>query len=345
MKIYGYDEQMNKIGEIKYVQVLWNRKNFEPGTFLIYQQLQHYVDVAYIKAEGRREIGIVYKPNYANRINGMYVTIEGKFAEDIANGSSTKHGRTLVTSKSLNAQFMDELKGQPLKEGANSELINGREGVLERCLQSGTEIYRILQLEQESFNVDWLKGWKINFVKPKNKGLRFSKGLGNVKEIAYTKDMSGYKHRCIGYVEIPKDVIDDGYSGATNVGGRYYEVGEYVSTLDVPELYKTREISVDFCLPEGLDIKKENKAKIRKQIVQMCKLELLNHYVSKEISVVPAQADGCRYLEDYDLGDLVELEIPEIGIVYNAQIIEVNETWEKNMKKQEIVLGHKKVKR
>lgn len=93
MKLYGYDEQMNKIGEIKYVQVLWNRKNFEPGTFLIYQQLQHYVDAAYIKAENRREIGIVYKSNYANHINGRYMTIEGKFAEDITNGSSTKHGR------------------------------------------------------------------------------------------------------------------------------------------------------------------------------------------------------------------------------------------------------------
>lgn len=345
MKIFAYDENMNKIGEIKYIQLLWDRKNFESGSFVLYQQSQHYIEAAYIRAEGRREIGIVYKPAYSNAMNGRYRTVEGKFAEDLANGATTHHGRNIVASQSLNKQLMEELKSQSIIESSSSEELDRRDDVLTRCMESGAEIYRILQLDQETFRIDWDNGWKISFVKPKNRGLHFSKGLGNVKDIAFLKDMSLYKHKCTGYVEIPKDIVDSGYTGTTCVGGKYYETGSYTSTLDVPDIYKRREISVDLSIPEGLEITVANKSKIKEQIVQMCKLELLDHYVIREIELTPAQADGCKYLEDYDLGDIIEVEIPEINVVYKAQIIEVNETWEKNMQKYKIVLGHKKLQR
>lgn len=345
MKVFAYNENMEKIGELKFVQLLWDRKRYEPGTFTLYQQAQHYMDTAYIMAEGREEIGIVYKPEYKQRPNGRYVTTEGRFAEDMTNGATTNHGKTIVASRSLNEQLMEDLRPLGITEAAGSDDLLRRDDVMTRCMESGAEMYRILQLDQESFKVTWDKGWKLRFVKPRQTGLRFSKGLGNAKEITYAQDMSVYKHRCTGYVEIPKDIVDEGYSGTTMIGGMYYESESYTSTLDMPERFRQREMSVDLTMPEGIDITPGNKRRIKEQIIQMCRLELLDHYVVREIEVVPSQIEGCRYLIDYDLGDIVTVEIPELEVTYLAQIIEVHEVWEKNMQKYAITLGHKRIVR
>lgn len=345
MKVFAFDENMNRIGELKYIQLLWDRNNTEPGGFTLYQQSKHYIEAAYIMAEGRREIGIVYKPSYKSDPNGRYVTTEGKFAEDMANDATTGHGMTIVASKRMNDQFMSYLNDKGIKEANDSEAMKRRDEVITRCLDVGVEMYRILALDQESFQINWNGGWEIKFVKPRETGIRFSKGIGNAKEIIYSQDMSVYKHKCTGYVEIPDDVVKEGYSGTSYVGGKYYEADSFTSTLKVEDRFKKKEMSIDFSMPEGLDITTSNKSKIKAQIVQMCQLELLNHYVIRDIEVTPLQIAGCRYLIDYDLGDIVLVEIPEVGITYEAQIIEVHEVWEKNIQTYTITLGHKRVKR
>ena len=75
---------------------------------------------------------------------------------------------------------------------------------------------------------------------------------------------------------------------------------------------------MDFSMPEGLDITTSNKSKIKAQIVQMCQLELLNHYVIRDIEVTPLQIAGCRYLIDYDLGDIVSVSYTHLD-VYKRQ--------------------------
>ena len=345
MKVFAFDENMNRIGELKYIQLLWDRKGNEPGGFTLYQQSKHYIEAAYIMAEGRREIGIVYKPAYKANPNGRYVTTEGKFAEDMTNDATTEHGKTIVATRRMNDQFMEYLRKKGIKEALDSETMKPRDEVVTRCLDVGGEIYRILALDQETFQVQWNDGWEIKFVKPRETGIRFSKGIGNAKEIIYSQDMSVYKHKCTGYVEIPDDIVKEGYSGTTLIGGKHYETDSFTSTLQVEERFRQKEMSMDFSMPEGLEITAANKAKIKSQIIQMCQLELLNHYVVREIEVTPLQIAGCRYLIDYDLGDIVLVEIPEIGITYEAQIIEVHEVWEKNIQTYTITLGHKRIKR
>lgn len=345
MKVFAFDEHMNRIGELKYIQLLWDRKCNEPGGFTLYQQSKHYIEAAYIMAEGRKEIGIVYKPAYKANPNGRYVTTEGKFAEDITNDATTEHGKTIVATKRMNDQFMEYLTKKGIKEAFDSETMKPRDEVVTRCLDVGGEMYRILALDQETFQVQWNDGWKIKFVSPRATGIRFSKGIGNAKEIIYSQDMSVYKHKCTGYVEIPDDIVKGGYSGTTLIGGKYYETDSFTSTLQVEDRFRQKEMSMDFSMPEGLEITTSNKTKIKAQIVQMCQLELLNHYVVRDIEVTPLQIAGCRYLIDYDLGDIVLVEIPEVGITYEAQIIEVHEVWEKNTQTYAITLGHKRIKR
>jgi hypothetical protein len=345
MKVFAFDEHMNRIGELKYIQLLWDRKCNEPGGFTLYQQSKHYIEAAYIMAEGRKEIGIVYKPAYKANPNGRYVTTEGKFAEDITNDATTEHGKTIVATKRMNDQFMEYLTKKGIKEAFDSETMKPRDEVVTRCLDVGGEMYRILALDQETFQVQWNDGWEIKFVKPRDTGIRFSKGIGNAKEIIYSQDMSVYKYKCTGYVEIPDDIVKEGYSGTTLIGGKHYETDSFTSTLQVEERFRQKEMSMDFSMPEGLEITAANKAKIKAQIIQMCQLELLNHYVVREIEVTPLQIAGCRYLIDYDLGDIVLVEIPEIGITYEAQIIEVYEVWEKNIQTYTITLGHKRIRR
>ena len=44
------------LGELKYIQLLWDRNNTEPGGFTLYQQSKHYIETAYIMAEGRAHL-------------------------------------------------------------------------------------------------------------------------------------------------------------------------------------------------------------------------------------------------------------------------------------------------
>lgn len=345
MRVFGYDENMNRIAIIDYVQLLWNRRNFEAGSFTLYQHADNYVDCTYIQAEGRSETGICYKPTYKTSANGRYITVEGKFVEDLPNDETTMHGKTIVSTQSLNAQFMSSLSRLGITEASTSETLLPRDDVMTRCLKAGDEIHRILQMDKESYDIFWDNGWKIGFRKPRNVDVTFAKALGNAKEISYYHDMSDYYHICIGYVEIPADVVNAGYTGTAQVGGKYYDTESYTSALSVPDRYQLRQISKDFSLPEGLECSATNKTKIKEQIKQMCKLELLDHYVTRDIDVEPIQIDGCRYLIDYDLGDICNVSIPEIGVTYEAQIMGVDETWEKNRQSCKISFGNKKIKR
>lgn len=347
MRVYGYDEGMNKIGILDYVQILWNRKNFELGAFTLYQHADDYIDCTYIKAEDRREIGTCYKPTYKTEQNGKYVTVEGKFTKDFCNDETTGHGKTIVSTESLNAQFLQSLSRLGITEAVDSEVLSARDDVMTRCLHVGDEMSRILQLDQESFDIlrNENGDWKIRFRKAKDRGIIFSKALGNASAISYYQDMSGYYHTCVGYVEIPAEVVKAGYTGTTVIGGKYYDTESYTSTLSVPERYKRRKLSKDFSLPEGLECTVANKAKIRAQIQQMCKLELLDHYVVRDIEVDSLQIAGCKYMIDYDVGDIVHVHIPEIDVLYEAQIIEADETWEKNQQTVKITIGNKKIKR
>lgn len=350
MRVYGLDASSSIQKEFEYIQLLWTRRYYEPGNFVLYMPASSAAgmeSVDLVSAEGREELAYLYKPQYEATVRGSFVTCYGRFVEDLANDVTTYLGKDIKGSQSLNTQLTALLGSLVSGEATGSIVLTQRDEVVEKHKLAGEEIYRILKAEKESFRIIRSGSVsRIKYIKARDKtDLVFDLHLGNLKSAEHSEDWSDYYHKCVGYIEIPKDVVDAGYTGTILSGGKYYDRSEYTSTLAVTPRMQKRVLSRDFTLPEGLECTAANKTRIRSALTGMCKLELLNHYVERDIDVDPIQIEGCRYLEDYDLGDIITVRIPELDLTYEAQIIEVQETWEKNHQKIKLKLGNKRMKR
>lgn len=83
---------LNKYGEERpykdFVELQWNRKYNECGSFVLYMPAKTYTaDIKYIQLQGRPETGIVQKTVYEKKTNGDFVTLSGFFIDKLLDGS------------------------------------------------------------------------------------------------------------------------------------------------------------------------------------------------------------------------------------------------------------------
>ena len=69
---------------------------------------------------------------------------------------------------------------------------------------------------------------------------------------------------------------------------------------------------------------------------------LLDYQIVSNVDI-QAAASGFEYLQDWDLGDLVDVIVDEIGLAMQARIITVREVFKQNNHTVEIELGDKKL--
>lgn len=347
MRVYGLDENFNRVKEFKYIELSWNRKFYEPGDYLLYipaTDMGETNDVRFIQVEGRDELGFVYKTGMLSNIEGVFVTLEGRFAEDLANDATTDMGKNILSSQNMATVLCTYLTPLGVVHGGGT--LVARNATVARHAQVGDEIYRILKTEKESYRITYVDGVpEIEFVQAATIPLQISKRMGNAAKIEYSSDVSDYFHICKGYIEIPKEQIDAGYTGAVKIGGKWYEQASYTSTLTVSPRLQKRTLSREYSLPEGLECIPANKTQIQDAIENYCRLELLDHYIDRTVDVETLQKSGCRYLVDYDLGDILSIYIEELDITFEAQIVEVRETWKKNRQEYKLIFDNKKIKR
>lgn len=98
----------DELPPIDFIELQWNRKYHEAGSFALYMAAKDYnPDVKYIQVKGRPETGVVQKTVYEEKTNGTFVTISGFFIEKLldcaagtqcnivdASGSSSVDGYT-----------------------------------------------------------------------------------------------------------------------------------------------------------------------------------------------------------------------------------------------------------
>ena len=69
---------------------------------------------------------------------------------------------------------------------------------------------------------------------------------------------------------------------------------------------------------------------------------MLNYQIIQNVDI-QAAASGFAYLQDWDLGDKVDVIVEDIGLAMQARIVTVREVFKQNNHTVEIELGDKKL--
>ena len=169
----------------------------------------------------------------------------------------------------------------------------------------------------------------------------FGTGWGNVSKIEYLLDESAE----YPYFEIWQDIGDaQGFSGAETtwkndgttrniIKETYIDENNRPSGIGLVYPKKIIESSVS-----GIEIIATNESKIRAQMKEAARLEMLNNYKIETINVDVLQ-ETFKYLRDYDLGDTCSVVIDELEKTYSMRIIEVKEIHRKNAVEIQLVFG------
>ena len=132
----------------------------------------------------------------------------------------------------------------------------------------------------------------------------FSEGFGNLAEAVVTEDSSNYKNYAI--------VQGEG-EGASRI----------TVTVDQTGGATKRELYVDaknIRQEEGVTL-----AAYKDQLRQSGREKLEEHVNITNVETTVTPNNGFRYLDDYDLGDTVDIIVSSISRAYVAQIIEIAE--------------------
>ena len=85
--IQFFDKFMNRLEDLDFIEVAWNRKWTEAGDFSVRLAAQDWNQhVKFVKNTGRPETGIVQKTVYEVTAQGTFATISGFFAEKALDG-------------------------------------------------------------------------------------------------------------------------------------------------------------------------------------------------------------------------------------------------------------------
>lgn len=87
--VLGFDKYGNALGVIDFIELQWNRKYLECGSFVIYLATSDYdVDIKYVQYSDRPETGIIQKIEYEEKVGGRFVTLSGFFVDKILDGGA-----------------------------------------------------------------------------------------------------------------------------------------------------------------------------------------------------------------------------------------------------------------
>lgn len=106
--IVFYDKAMNILPAIDFIEIVWQRKWKEPGTFSIYTIAKKWDNrIKYITIDGRHETGIVQKVVVEKKIEGTFITASGLFAEKALNWMVARSDWNVYAAKSEYPEYND----------------------------------------------------------------------------------------------------------------------------------------------------------------------------------------------------------------------------------------------
>lgn len=338
--IIALDENFEILALLRYTNIQWSRKYFESGTFSVQIPLEQYdARIKYIYTKDRPEMGKITQINYVNNISYQYVALSGYFLENELNKMvcyPKQNAGNIVsdpgwTEKSQIAEnlaftFFNAFKSVTFSQGGQNLTLdcgvlpgtsNGR-GQISTHLREGEylgdQIYAILKPSGMSYRVDYdfdtskktflcWKGLDRTEEQTENNPVTFSTRYGNIREPDVLIDNSTWK---TGFIDCNEVTNND-------------TMTTYLRCV----LNGTDEPNADALLFLKSGVRKDEYGSMADFYAAMDAegQKDLENYV-KTINVTFDAMDGSyEYMTDFDLGDVCNIEIPEIGISANARLI------------------------
>ena len=350
--LMALDANYDLVAILTYSNVQWNRKCLEPGTFVIELTIEQYTDDwKYIYSPDRRELGRISQVNMSLDNGIMTVTISGKFIEDDLNrmvvypkptseySAGTPHtsivngpnwlgqsGDADVVAKAFFDGFksitymgfdVGDYTGSSLKE--RTYTLNINDGIIDvgnyvRAEHNrngeylGRKITQILKPSHAFYqiNYDYETNTQTFDIKhgrdltndntDGNNPVVFSTQNGTIAKASTVKSNTDTKDVVLSFHrdDDKTEVLVDGFDTAI---GRFLVNESMPSDEDYP-------VDLDYrlaVLQASTNLLSDSQDKLN------LSFEIFN--------------GSYEYMIDFDLGDIVSVEIPEMNLSVNAQII------------------------
>ena len=336
---YGRDKEFNTICIFAPMEVQWNRRYYNVGDFSLQLPIDQYdTDVVYVYCDKRPEIGIVSKTQYKlDEAGKAYVQISGYFYE-------------IVMDNDIIYPAYDGGQNNRVDLEINKLVLTYKSGnfVIDAATEAGTpcdfhaeigkslmdQCYYILQLHQMSQRIRYdpdnnkfiYNVWKgldrTANNSANNNPIVFSIEFGNLKNPDILMDESGYKNYAIVHCEFNDSDI--------------YEVVDLHQSDE-----KVRKTYVDMTLDSEEELTEQQ---LRLKMIDAGKTELNNSCSSILNTSFDLLANTYDYMVDFDLGDLVTVNISTIGYNANVRIVAISEVFNSNGHSVKIEVGNMEVK-
>lgn len=331
MEFIGYDANLVRTAEaIEPINVQWGRRYHEAGSFQI-QVLASKWDpsIAYIKAQGRPEFGMVEKLEVTREIRGTFLLVSGQFCEGLLNWKIThpKHsstGNVAAACKALVATLVDDANVMVLTEAD----IGEAEPFDSDHEKLGEATFAVLKKQGMSqricFNEDlarleysvW-KGLDRTQHQSVNTYATFSQRFGNVDELSTVLDSSNIRNYAIvSYDNNGVEAFMEVDLRSGNETKRILNISSPISKEEMTEQEYLNAIESD----------------ARTQ---------LQEYENIKSLEAKARQTNLIYRVDYDLGDLCIVREDQLQMSFETRIIGVDEVWKGKEHTVEILFGDK----
>ena len=333
--VIALDSDYRIVALLSYTILQWNRKYYEPGSFSLEIPLEQYSsEYKYIYTKDRPEMGVIDQVNYVEQNGFKAVYLSGYFLENELNNhvvhrkgtSNIINGPEWATYKS-NAEdvafaFFDGFRQIEVSDGENTYLADlgmesgenlsrGKASEHWRCGEHlGNKIYSILKPSEMSYRVSYdfesskkvfrvWSGYDRTQDQAENNPVTFSTRYGNIKNPNILIDKVNYRNACI---------VDN-------------ESGESIYSRAVLEEKEDKE-AVKFCYRPSTVIKTDYPTE--EEFIAAMTSEghtELNDRIKTVNVEFDAMEGSYEYMEDFELGDKCNIEIPEMEISANAVLI------------------------
>lgn len=337
MQLLALDAGFQPVAYLPYFNLQWTREYYQPGQFSVQIAAADFQpSMAYLYTPDRPETGIIQKVALTETVKGRFLQLSGYFLE--ANLNDKVVWPTYYATGSITAavvamlrQYKDDI---PLLTVADAPAVQTDEtSWQETGGQLADVAYTRLRTVQHSLRCRYdyqantitaeiWQGLDRTQEQAANPFVTFSDGFGNLAQVDASMDRSNYKNYA---VVVGQDQAENRKVAYADLSGGGYKRVLYVDARS-----------------ERWDSEKQTEAEYLASLQQKGLDALLDYAVIHNVDI-QAAAGGFVYREDWDLGDLVDVIVAEIGMAMQARIVTVREVFKQNNHTVEIELGDKKL--
>ncbi|MCM1295670.1 MAG: siphovirus ReqiPepy6 Gp37-like family protein [Muribaculaceae bacterium] len=339
MQLLALDAAFEPVAYLEYLNLQWIRQYYSPGQHSVQIPAANYQpEMQYLYTPDRPETGIIQKAALSETIKGRFVQLSGHFLEAILNDKivwPTYYAKGNSTPETVVAMLRQYKGDIPRLNIAEAPAMSGTEPAIwqETGGALGSVAYAKLQGVQQSLRCryDHLSGTITAEVwqgtdrtqgQTQNPFVTFSDGFGNLTKVDASQDNSNYRNYAVVAGQDQGDVRKIAYADLS--GGGYH-----------------RELYVD-ARNQQWDPEKQTEAEYLAAL-QRTGLEKLAKYQIVRNVEIDVTNSGFVYLQDWNLGDKVDVIVPDIGLAMEARIVTVREVFKAGNHSVEIELGDKKL--